>query len=408
MRRAIVSSVMLMAVALALPMRAGALAAPHLSASGAALIEESTGRQLYGLNPYRELAIASTTKLMTALLTLEHVHRLGIEFVQNGYVAAPVDSQIGLRPGERMSVHDLLIAMLLPSADDAAEDLAYNVGRHSIGLFVGMMDVRARELHLDHTHYSTPIGLDTPGNYSSASNLVMLTRYLLQTQPFFRRVVALPAAALHTGPVGFVVNRNDLVGRVTWINGVKTGHTLDAGYVLVGSGTRGGMTLISAVLGASSEATRDSNTLALLGWGFANFHLLKPVRAGMVLARPTVRYQPGKHAIAVAARTYGNLFARATRVHLRVQVPTQLQGPIAAGTRVGTVYVLAGGRTVATVPLLLKHGLPAVSALTIAAAFMTRPGTLLASGLLLLCAALGAVLLWRERSISRPAAAASP
>src|SRR6201999_4620723 len=103
-------------------------------------------------------------KLMTALVVLEHVHKLSTVFTQNDYTAASVDSQIGLEPGERMSVHDLLLAMMLPSADDAAEDLAYNVGHGSVARFVAMMNARARELHLTHTHYTTPIGLDTPGN----------------------------------------------------------------------------------------------------------------------------------------------------------------------------------------------------------------------------------------------------
>ena len=86
---------------------------------------------------------------MTALVTLEHVHHLGRMFTQNDYVSAAEDSQIGLVPGERMSVHDLMLAMLLPSADDAAEDLAYNVGHGSIARFVGMMNASARSLGLD-------------------------------------------------------------------------------------------------------------------------------------------------------------------------------------------------------------------------------------------------------------------
>ena len=91
-----------------------------------------------------------------------------------------------------MSVHDLLIAMMLPSADDAAEDLAYNVGHGSVARFLAMMNARAGQLGLTHTHYTTPIGLDTPGNYSSAGDLVTLARYLLQGEPFFKAVVALP------------------------------------------------------------------------------------------------------------------------------------------------------------------------------------------------------------------------
>ncbi len=157
-----------------------------------------------------------------------------------------------------MSVHDLLIALLLPSADDAAEDLAYNVGGSSVPRFLAMMNAKARALGLTHTHYTTPIGLDTPGNYSSAFDLDKLAAYLLAHSPFFRRIVDMPSATLHTGPVGYVVNRNDLVGRVPWINGVKTGHTSGAGYVLVASGTRDGMTLIGSVLGTSSESARDA------------------------------------------------------------------------------------------------------------------------------------------------------
>ena len=260
---------------------------PPLGVRAAALTEESSDQQLFGENANAQLAIASTTKLMTALITLEHT-KLSRVFADPDYPLESEDSQIGLEPGERMSVHDLLLAMLLPSADDAAIDLAYNVGHGSISRFVGMMNARARQLGLTHTHYSTPSGLDTPGNYSSANDLVMLARYDLQHEPFFRFAVRQTHAVLRTGNhVRFVTNLNGLL-RFPWINGVKTGHTLDAGYVLVASGTQGGMTLVDAVLGTSSEAARDSNALALLQWGFANFGLRTPVRAGKVLARPVI------------------------------------------------------------------------------------------------------------------------
>src|SRR5450755_4340037 len=139
-----------------LPAAAPASAPPSLSVSGAILIEQSSAKVLYAVNPERRLAIASTTKLMTALITLEHEPKLSKVFVAPDYHPAAVDSQIGLSPGERMSVHDLLLGLLLPSGDDAAEDLAVNVGRGSVARFVGMMNARARELGLTHTHYSTP------------------------------------------------------------------------------------------------------------------------------------------------------------------------------------------------------------------------------------------------------------
>ena len=385
---------------------AAAAPGPRMSVSAAVLVEQSTGQRLYGVEADQSLPIASATKLMTALVALEHVHRLGRMFTQNNYYPAPADSQIGLVPGERMSVHDLLLAMMLPSADDAAEDLAFNVGHGSVALFVGMMNARARALGLVHTHYSTPIGLDTPGNYSSASDLVKLASYALQHSRYFARIVALPRAVLHTGNhVRVVVNRNDLVGRVPWINGVKTGHTLGAGYVLVASGTRHGMTLLSAVLGTSSEGSRDANTMALLGYGFDNFRLRTPVRAGSVLAQPTVKDRPGVHAVVVAAAGITRVIPTTTRVTLRVDVPRQLAGPLKRNTVVGHVLVFAGRRRIARIPLLLAAALPAVSPLTGAARFLTRPSTLV-SLIALLVVVIALLGVWRLRIRGREAARA--
>jgi D-alanyl-D-alanine carboxypeptidase (penicillin-binding protein 5/6) len=388
------------AMVLAAAGRARASAPPQLSVRSAILVEQSTGRPLFGVDPEHEMAIASTTKLMTALVTLEHVG-LGKVFSAPSYYAPPTYSQIGLSPGERMSVHDLLLALLLPSADDAAEDLAYNVGHHSVGRFVAMMNVRARQLGLTHTHYSTPIGLDTPGNYSTAADLVKLARYELRAEPFFAHAVGLPRAVLRTGNhVRVITNRNDLVGRVPWIHGVKTGHTLDAGYVLVASGRRNGMTLLSAVLGTSSEPARDANTLSLLDYGFANFRLVTPLRQGQVLARPPVQDRSGEHAEVIAARGFSAVVRRGKTVRVRVQVPSQLAGPLSAHAVVGSAVVLEDGRPVARIPLEVARAVPAVSSLTHAARFMTRPSTLVSLAVLLAIAV--AVVVRRRERVHAP------
>jgi serine-type D-Ala-D-Ala carboxypeptidase (penicillin-binding protein 5/6) len=369
---------------------------PALSVSGAILVSPSTHQELDGVAANRELAIASTTKLMTALLTLEHIHRLGTMFTEPDYYPSALDSQIGLVPGERMSVHDLLLALMLPSADDAAEDLAYNVGHGSVARFVGMMNARARELGLRHTHYTTPIGLDTPGNYSSPADLVKLAGDDLAESPYFARIVALRSAVLQSGDhVRYVVNRNDLVGRVSWIDGVKTGHTADAGYVLVASGHRNGMTLVSAVLGTASEAARDANTMALLDYGFDDFHMVTPVSRGAVLARPTVRDRPGVHASLIAESGFTRVLPRRDPVQIQIRAPRQLTGPLPRHIVVGTAVVLAGGRPVARIPLLLAKALPAVSGLTVAARFITKP--LMLAVIALVIGALTALVATRRR-----------
>jgi serine-type D-Ala-D-Ala carboxypeptidase (penicillin-binding protein 5/6) len=381
---------------------ASAAAPPALSVRAAALYAPATHQLLYGVNAQRRVAIASATKLMTALVVLEHVHRLSTMFAQNDYTAAAVDSQIGLAPGERMSVHDLLLALMLPSADDAAEDLAFNVGHGSVTRFVQMMNAEARRLGLRHTHYTTPIGLDTPGNYSTAADLVKLADHDMTHSRYFARIVALPRATLYSGShVRTVVNRNVLVSEFPWIDGVKTGHTLEAGYVLVAAGHRGGMALISAVLGTASEQSRDANTLALLNFG-AGFRVWTPVRPGQVMAHPTVKDQPGEHPSIAAARGYTRILPRSARVRVGVAVPHQLAGPLPAQSVVGTATVTDGRRVLARIPLVITRRLAAVSGLTRARRFVTQPVTLVAiAAAAAACAALLARNVRRRRRTGR-------
>jgi serine-type D-Ala-D-Ala carboxypeptidase (penicillin-binding protein 5/6) len=317
-------------------------------------------------------------------------------FTQNDWSPAAADSQIGLAPGERMSVHDLLLALMLPSADDAAEDLAYNVGDGSVARFVGMMNAQARALGLRHTHYSTPIGLDTPGNYSSAADLATLAEYDLAHSKYFARIVDLRSAVLRScDEVRYVTNRNDLLGEYPWIDGVKTGHTNGAGYVLVAAGHRAGMALISVVLGTSSEQSRDANTMSLLDYGFGNFRPWTPVHAGEVLARPAVKDRPGVRVPLVAAGSFTTVLARSSRVRVSVAAPRQLTGPLPAQSVIGTATVMDGQRVLTRIPLVLEHQLPAVSGLSIVTRFVTRP-----AALLVIVAAVG-LAGWRLRTVRR-------
>ncbi|HEX5192971.1 MAG TPA: D-alanyl-D-alanine carboxypeptidase family protein [Solirubrobacteraceae bacterium] len=384
------------AALVAAPAVAFAKAPLKLSVTAAAMYAPATGQMLYGVNANRERAIASTTKLMTALVVLQHVHDLQRVFVYPNYHTAASDSQIGLQPGERMTVHDLLVAMMLPSADDAAEDLAYNVGHGSVGRFVAMMNREARKLGLRHTHYSTPIGLDTPGNYSTAADLVRLAAYDLSHSAFFARTVARPSAVLRTGPEHYVTNLNTLVGRVPWIDGVKTGHTNDAGYVLVASGHRDGMRLITAVLGTDSETARATNTMALMDYGYGNFRSWTPVRSHQVVARPAIEHRPGVHVPVYAAASFTRILPRHARVRLRADVPARLAGPLPRGTVVGSAKVVVNGRVVKSVPVVLERTLPAVSGLTLAARTVTKPLTLVLIAIVVALAVVALVVVRRR------------
>ena len=347
------------ALALATPTPALGSPPPRLAVRAAAVLEADTGQALYGLHAGEQVPIASTTKIMTALIALRHA-RLGQVFAAPPFELAAVDSQIGLVTGQLMSVADLIKAMMLPSADDAAHDLAYNVGGHSIGRFVGMMNAEAARLGLRHTHYSTPVGLDTPGNYSTAEDLLTLARYALRTEPFLRHVVAMPAAVIRIGDKPrTVLNLNTLVGRISWVDGVKTGHTDGAGYVLVGSGRRDGMRLVSAVLGAPSESARELDTLKLLKWGFDNYRLVAPVAAGQVVTRLPVQGRDRLRATLIAAGSFTRAVPRGTAVTTLVRAPRELTGPLRRGAVAGSVVVLQGGAPVARIPLRLATAVPA-------------------------------------------------
>jgi D-alanyl-D-alanine carboxypeptidase (penicillin-binding protein 5/6) len=298
---------------------------------------------------------------MTALLTLEEA-KLSDTFKASSYRPSPIESQIGLQPGERMKVSDLMRGLLLESGNDAAMTLAQGVSG-STKAFVREMNRRARKLGLSHTHYDNPIGLDGPGNYSSARDLVTLAT-VLRTNAFFKKIVDSPSGTLKTGdhPRTFA-NRNALVRKFAYVNGVKTGHTRGAGYVLVGSASRNGVQLVSAVLATPSEAARDADTIALYKWAFPRFQRIRAVIEGRSLATAKIRYRGGAELKLVPDRTIRRIVLRGHRdaVSLKVDAPSVVEGPIRSGQRLGQVEVRQGGKTVATVALVAQAAVPAAN-----------------------------------------------
>ena len=176
------------------------------------------------------------------------------------------------------------------------------------------------------TSYANPIGLDDPDNYSSAHDLVTLAALLL-ADPLFERIADSTGATLRSGDRSRQVStRNTLLTRVPWVDGVKTGHTLGAGYVLVGSGSQNGTRLISAVLGAPSESARDADTLELLDYGFSLYETVQSVDRGEELAAPELDYR-GDHLPLIAERAIRVEIREGQHVSTRVDAPDEISGP---------------------------------------------------------------------------------
>jgi serine-type D-Ala-D-Ala carboxypeptidase (penicillin-binding protein 5/6) len=381
----------LVAALLTLTLPAGALAqGPPVEARSWALIDARDGDVLVSHAAARRLPIASTTKLMTAYVALRE---LALDRIVH---AAPYEAEYGeslleLRPGQRISVRDLLYGLILRSGNDAAYDLAL-AAAGSEARFVTQMNHYAAAIGLADTRYANPIGLDQPGNYSSARDLATLAQRLLRN-PAFARIADSRSARLRSlRPPREIETLNDLLFRAPWTTGVKTGHTFGAAYVLVGSGRRRGTNLISVVIGAPTETERDLASLRLLGYGFSLYRQRTPVVKGERLASASIRYSGGELPLR-AARTVAVGVRPDQRMSLAVRAPSEVEGPIRRGASLGRVSVYVDGRRAATVPLRAARTVEEASVFERAGSFLDDEK--IPVGIALCVILLGAVLLRR-------------
>lgn len=363
---------------------------PPVDARSWALIDARSGEVLVSHGAARRLPIASTTKLMTAYVALRE---LPLDRVVR---AAPYEAEYGeslleLRPGQRISVRDLLYGLILRSGNDAAYDLAL-AAAGSERRFVAEMNHYAAAIGLADTHYANPIGLDQTGNYSSARDLATLARRLLRNRAFARIADSREARLRSLRPPRTIETLNDLLYRESWTTGVKTGHTFGAAYVLVGSGERRGTKLISVVIGAPTETERDLASLRLLEYGFSLYRERTPVFKGERLAAPEIRYADDRLPLR-AARTVAIGMRPDQRLSVEVRAPREVEGPLRRGERLGRVGVYVDGRRMATVPLRAAHRVEEASLLARAGSFLGDERIPIAIALCVIL--VGAVLLRR-------------
>jgi D-alanyl-D-alanine carboxypeptidase (penicillin-binding protein 5/6) len=241
--------------------------APKLAASAAVLVDGKTGRVLWGRNVHQRRHVASTTKIMTALLALRKLQPNDVVTVDKSVPRVPLVRE-GLRAGERVKAWKLFTAMLLFSGNDDALALAIAAGGDKWS-FIREMNVEAHRLGLRDTHFSTPSGVKDADNYSSAWDLAALTRVAMRNERFRKLVRTKIAHVKWSAPTyaKIYVNNNRLLRSYPGADGVKTGYTHKAGPCLVASATRGTTSLIAVVLDSSNmygDATR------LLDFGFAS------------------------------------------------------------------------------------------------------------------------------------------
>ncbi|MGN6276600.1 MAG: D-alanyl-D-alanine carboxypeptidase family protein [Solirubrobacterales bacterium] len=364
---------------------------PQLESRSWGLIDARTGEVLTSHALNRALPIASTTKLMTAYVAMKDLPLDKIVRAQP-YEPEYGESLMGLRVGQRISVRDLLYGLVLRSGNDAAHTLAIDAAG-SEKRFVAQMNRYAAALGLSHTHYANPVGLDEKGNYSSAADLMTLTQHLLR-EPAFAKIVNSRSAVLRSvRPRRRIESINELLEMAPWVTGVKTGHTFGALYVLVGSGQRNGVSLISVVIGAWTDEERFDGSFELLKWGFSQYRHKRPIRAGQDLADPEIRYSGGtlplraEKALAVGLR-------RGEHLEVKVDAPTQVEGPLRRGARLGHATVFVAGREAGVVALRAGRSVPEASAFDRARAFVDD--NLIPIAVLAFVILMAGVILWRR------------
>jgi serine-type D-Ala-D-Ala carboxypeptidase (penicillin-binding protein 5/6) len=322
-------------------------AAPHVTARAYLVENPATGEVLVQHGAWSRVPIASLTKLMTVLVTLDRARWNDVVRVRSD-AAAVGESTVNLRAGERLTVGDLVKAALIQSANDAADALADYISQGDQKAFVALMNEKAKQLGLQGTHFVRPDGLDVRGHYSTAHDVTVLAQVAMR-DPRIRSVVRLRTDTiaghrrLHTW--------NDLLGVFRGLFGVKTGHTAAAGWCEVAAVRRNGVTLYTTVLGSPNRSQRNTDLAALLRWGIAQYRPVWLVKPGRVYLRASVGY--GKDAVPIVAQRG---LARPVRVDKplveRVIAPAALALPVVRGSRVGELRVYSGRRVVAQSPLV--------------------------------------------------------
>ena len=325
--------------------------AVSVSAEGAVLINGATGQVLWGKNADKPLSMASTTKIMTALLLCENAD-LSEEIIATEEMVTVEGSSMGLLPGDRVDYRDLLYGMLLASGNDAANTVALSLAG-SADKFAALMNKKAAEIGMANTHFVTASGLDAAGHYSTAHDMALLARYALEN-PAFKAAAAAKYATLEYGNPPYrrtLKNHNKLLWNYEGAIGVKTGYTKKSGRCLVSAAVRDGEYLIAVTLNAPSDW---SDHAAMLDYGFS---LISPravsgERYNLAVvggAAESVSVESAPIILSLSNEEYKAL-------KKRVILPRFVYAGVEKGKTLGRVELLNGDKVLASMPLVAAKG----------------------------------------------------
>lgn len=258
---------------------------PTLNSRIAVAYDRKSGEVIWGKDEHKRTAMASTTKIMTAIVTLENCDLTQTVTISKKS-AGTGGSRLGLKVDDKITMNDLLYGLMLKSGNDAAVAIAETVGG-SVEGFAELMNEKAKELKLENTHYVTPHGLDDPEHYTTAVELAKLADYALQNETFAKIVNTKNYTVTINGYPKSISNTNELLGYLEGVNGVKTGFTNNAGRCLVTSVNRNGFEIITVILQADTKKFRTADSIKLIEYIYKNY---EPVNIKEIVNEQFIRW----------------------------------------------------------------------------------------------------------------------
>lgn len=336
----------------------------EISAKSVILMDVSTGEILYENNSHERLAPASVTKVMGLLLTMEAIDAgqltLDTMLSASEYACSMGGSQIWLEPGEQMSVHDLLKAAVIGSANDATVMLGEAIAGSGEG-FVAMMNERAEQLGLVDTNFINATGLDADGHYTSAYDVAVMSRELIKHE-LIKKYSTVWMDTLRNGE-SELVNTNKLVRFYEGCTGLKTGTTSKAGACLAATACRNGMELVAVVMGSPTSNDRFNGARKLLDYGFANWTTVKVAAPPDTLVPIKVKggVEGSVQPISEGEKSFLLPKGKQKKIELVTELSESLKAPVEQGQQIGVCQVLADGEELGTIKILASRSVPALT-----------------------------------------------
>ncbi len=336
----------------------GAEKKPDVNALSAVLIDGDTGRVLWGKDENKPMAMASTTKIMTAIITLENSDLQDKVIVsKNATLAPPV--KMHLQQGEELTLEQLLYALLMQSSNDAAVAIAEKVGG-SVDNFCLMMNKKARELGCTDTEFVTPNGLDKGNHHSTARDMALIGAYAIKNKEFIRISNTQNVSFTSNKKNYSIVNKNQLLNSYEGAIGIKTGFTGKAGHCFVGAAKRGDVTLVSVVLasgwGTAGKANKWKDTREILNYGFDNYKKYSIIGNNIDIC-------VDKAKISKTSLKYKNSVElllnkdEKSNISFKNNVPDLIEAPIIEGDKIGTGEVYVGSSKIAEIDIIATENI---------------------------------------------------